>query len=52
MQNDTRDIRMSVDQIKYLIEELEKGGRPNEELIDMLEMTLEEDPETLNDFTA
>lgn len=58
MQNDTRDIRMSVEQIRALLNLLGPVHSitvdPDEayELASMLEMTLEEDPETLNDFTA
>lgn len=53
MQNDTRDLRLSVEQIEFLIDELERGIRPNEEMIDMLRDALENsDSETLNDFTA
>jgi hypothetical protein len=53
MQNDTRDLRLSVQQIEFLIDELERGIRPNEEMIDMLRDALENsDSETLNDFTA
>ena len=52
MSTNTRDLRLSVAQIEYLISELERSIRPSEEMLDMLTAALEEDSETLNDFTA
>lgn len=58
MQNDTRDIRLSVEQIRALLnllgpmDQITVTPYQAGELYDMLEMTLDEDSETLNDFTA